>query len=64
MYTYESRDKMATPDVDITSISNIVYRGVGMGIIAGTAMRTLDIVEGKTRKRKKYKPQKIKLIKL
>lgn len=57
---------MASSDVDINSISSTVYRGVGMSILAGTAMRTLDIVEGKTQRRKKtkYRARKIKLIKL
>ena len=54
---------------DISQVSTPVFQGVGMAIIAGTAMRTIDIVErgaGKRqpRRRARAKPRTIKQYKL
>ena len=50
-------------DYDPQTTANIVYQGVGLGILAGVSMKTLDIMqEGlrqeKKRRRKKGKKQK------
>jgi len=45
---------------DISDVSGVVYQGVGLGILAGVSMRTMDIVQQgfkqpKTSSRKKQK---------
>jgi len=51
---------------DISDISGVVYQGVGLGILAGVTMRTMDIVQqgfgqqptkkGKKTKQKEWRP--------
>ena len=37
--------KVKNMTIDVSGISSIAFQGVGMGILAGTAIRTMDIVE-------------------
>ena len=50
---------MVKNPVNIESIASITYQGIGLGIVAGTAMRTFDMLDTKT-----YKQKKLKIIKL
>jgi len=53
---------------DISDISGVVYQGVGLGILAGVSMRTMDIVQqgfqqpkrkSTRKKQKEWRPPKM-----
>jgi len=52
---------------DISDVSGVVYQGVGLGILAGVSMRTMDIVQQgfkqpkqtKRKKQKEWRPPKM-----
>ena len=55
-----------TTTFDPQSIANIAYQGLGIGIIAGVSMKTLDIMQeglgqkkGRRKKQKQWQPPKM-----